>query len=263
VTTLIACLNGVTSRRQHPRVPYTPEEIADQARRAVVAGADALHIHPRDPAGAETFEAERVAATLRSVRDSCPGIPVGLSTGLWVTDHDADRRLRLVEEWTGPARPDFASVNVREEGAEQLAAHLHAAAIGIEAGVWSVDDAQTLVESEMVGRLLRVLVEPRESDPVKGLKRVRSIDRILRAHDPGLRTLHHGAGATTWPIMRWSIQHGHDIRVGLEDTTFLPDDRRAQDNQELIEEAVREIDRVGRSVGANEHQGAKQTTPAV
>jgi uncharacterized protein (DUF849 family) len=203
-----------------------------------------------DPAGAETFEAERVAATLRSVRDSCPGIPVGLSTGLWVTDHDADRRLRLVEEWTGPARPDFASVNVREEGAEQLAAHLHAAAIGIEAGVWSVDDAQTLVESEMVGQLLRVLVEPRESDPVKGLKRVRSIDRILRAHDPGLRTLHHGAGATTWPIMRWSIQHGHDVRVGLEDTTFLPDDRRAQDNQELIEEAVREIDRVGRSVAA-------------
>jgi uncharacterized protein (DUF849 family) len=250
VTTLIACLNGVTSRRQHPRVPYTPEEIADQARRAVVAGADALHIHPRDPAGAETFEAESVAATLRSVRDSCPGIPVGLSTGLWVTDHDADRRLRLVEEWTGPARPDFASVNVREEGAEQLAAHLHAAAIGIEAGVWSVDDAQTLVESEMVGRLLRVLVEPREADPVKALDKVRSIDRILKAHDPALRKLHHGAGATTWPIMRWSIQHGHDIRVGLEDTTFLPDDRRAQDNQELIEEAVREIDRVGRSVGA-------------
>jgi uncharacterized protein (DUF849 family) len=42
--------------------------------------------------------------------------------------------------------------------------------------------------------------------------------------------------------MRWAIGRGHDIRVGLEDTTFMPDARRAHDNQELVEQAVREVE---------------------
>jgi uncharacterized protein (DUF849 family) len=241
MTHVQACLNGVTSRRQHPRVPYTPVEVADQARGAVAAGAHALHVHPRDPSGAETFEAAHVAATLRAVRLACPGIRVGVSTGLWVAGQDADRRLALITKWTDLTPPDFASVNVREEGAERLAVALHAAGIGVEAGVWSVADAEALVESEMSRNAFRVVVEPKEADPAKALQSALAIEQILAAHDPALRQLHHGAGATTWEIMRWAIERGHDIRVGLEDTTFLPHDRRAHDNQELVEQAVREI----------------------
>jgi uncharacterized protein (DUF849 family) len=241
MTLLKACLNGVTSRRQHPRVPYTPAEVADQAARAVATGAGALHVHPRDPSGAETFESEHVAAALRAIRAACRGVPVGVSTGLWVTGNDAERRLALVTRWTGASRPDFASVNVREEGAEALAAALAAAGVGVEAGVWSVADAEALVEGEMARNLLRVLVEPRDADPAKALESAAAIERILSEHDRSVRQLHHGASATTWEIMRWAIERGHDIRVGLEDTAFLPDDRRAHDNQELVEQAVREV----------------------
>jgi uncharacterized protein (DUF849 family) len=253
MTLIQACLNGVTSRRQHPRVPYTPAEVADQARRAIAAGAQALHIHPRDPSGAETFEAEHVAATLVAVRDACPGIAVGVSTGLWVTAHDADRRMALIAEWTGEARPDFASVNFREEGAQELGDALRAGAIGVEGGIWSVDDAKTLVESEMAPDLLRVLAEPKEADPAKALDSALAIEQILSAHDPALRQLHHGAGATTWHVMRWAIERGHDIRIGLEDTNFLPGDRRAVDNEELVEQAAREIN----SLSAEWAVGAK------
>jgi uncharacterized protein (DUF849 family) len=168
MTLLKACLNGVTSRRQHPRVPYTPDEVADEARRSVAAGAGALHVHPRDPSGAETFESEHVAATLRAIRAACPGVPVGVSTGLWVTGHDADHRLALVTSWAGASRPDFASVNVREEGAEVLAAALAGAGVGVEAGVWSVGDAEALVAREMAGNLVRILVESRESRSREG-----------------------------------------------------------------------------------------------
>jgi uncharacterized protein (DUF849 family) len=240
VTLIQACLNGVTGRRQHPRVPYTPAEVADQARRAVGAGADSLHIHPRDPAGAETFEPQHVAATLQAVRRACPGTPVGLSTGLWVTGQDPKRRLALVSRWADEARPDFASVNVREEGAGDLALALTEAGIAIEAGVWGSDDAEAL-ESDWPESPLRVLVEPKTAVLAEVLDSAEEIEQIIARRDRRIPQLHHGAGATAWEVMRWAIERGHEIRIGLEDTTFLPDDRRAEDNQELVEQAVREL----------------------
>jgi uncharacterized protein (DUF849 family) len=108
-----ACLNGGTSRRQHPSVPRTPEELAADARDAVRAGAGAIHVHPRDASGDETLEADAVLAAVRAVR-AAVDVPVGVTTGIWVVGGDPARRLELVSGWTGDDRPDFASVNLSE-----------------------------------------------------------------------------------------------------------------------------------------------------
>ena len=55
-----ACLNGGTSRAEHPSVPQTPGELAAEAVAAVRAGAGAVHLHPRDPSGAQTLDPEAV-----------------------------------------------------------------------------------------------------------------------------------------------------------------------------------------------------------
>ena len=44
-----AALNESVTRKQHPYVPYTPEEIARDAYECYNAGASVLHFHPRDP----------------------------------------------------------------------------------------------------------------------------------------------------------------------------------------------------------------------
>ena len=111
-----ACLNGGTSRRQHPAVPRTPEELAADARDAVRAGAGAIHVHPRDASGDETLEADAVLAAVRAVR-AAVDVPVGVTTGIWAVGGDPARRLELVSGWTGDNRPDFASVNLSEPGA--------------------------------------------------------------------------------------------------------------------------------------------------
>ena len=59
-----ACLNGGTTRQQHPSVPRTPDELAADARDAVRAGAGAVHAHPRDASGDETLEPEPVLAAV-------------------------------------------------------------------------------------------------------------------------------------------------------------------------------------------------------
>ena len=69
------CLNGGTSREEHPAVPLTPSELAAEARSAVDAGAGALHLHARGADGAETLDAELVDAAVLAVRDACPGVP--------------------------------------------------------------------------------------------------------------------------------------------------------------------------------------------
>ena len=40
---LQACLNGSRTPKQHPAVPLTPEDLADDAQRTEEAGAEALH----------------------------------------------------------------------------------------------------------------------------------------------------------------------------------------------------------------------------
>jgi uncharacterized protein (DUF849 family) len=71
-----ACLNGGTTRDQHPAVPLTPAELAAEARAAQLAGAQALHLHPRNEAGQQTLAAADVLAAVAAVR-AATGLPVG------------------------------------------------------------------------------------------------------------------------------------------------------------------------------------------
>ena len=94
-----ACLNGGRRADDHPAVPITPDQLAGAAAAAVAAGAEALHLHPRDGGGAESLRAEHIGTAVAAVRDLCPHTPIGVSTGLWMTGGDADRRQREVDRW--------------------------------------------------------------------------------------------------------------------------------------------------------------------
>ena len=154
-----AALNGGTTRAEHAAVPLTPDELADEARAAADNGAQALHLHPRDASGAQTLEPDHVLAAVAATR-AATGLPVGVTTGIWTVDGDVARRLDLVARWTGPDRPDYASINLNEPGTEALADLLTSLGIGIEAGVWTAADARLLGAAGFRSRILRVLMEP-------------------------------------------------------------------------------------------------------
>ena len=46
-----AATNGLNKRDLNPHIPYTPQEIADDAVAAVAAGACMIHYHVRDRDG--------------------------------------------------------------------------------------------------------------------------------------------------------------------------------------------------------------------
>jgi uncharacterized protein (DUF849 family) len=231
-----ACLNGGTTRAEHPAVPLTPDELARDAAACVAAGAGALHFHVRDPEGLETLEPEPTAAALQAVRDACPGVPVGLTSGLWIAGEDPGRRLALIRSWT--VRPDFVSVNLSEAGAPELAGALLEDGVGIEAGLFEENDADALGRATYAEFLLRVLIEPGDEDgPAAALERAAAIEARLDV--AGVAAPHHSFGSVTWAVIDAALARGRDVRIGLEDTTVMPDGRTAAGNAELVAEAVR------------------------
>jgi uncharacterized protein (DUF849 family) len=222
-----AALNGSRTAGEHPAVPVTPEQLASDAAAAVAAGAQALHLHPRDADGRETMD---VDAVVRVVQAACPGVPVGVTTAAWI-EPDVAARVARIRSWRAPA---MTSVNLSEEGHREVMAACREAGVGIEAGVFSVADVEALMASGFADQLVRVLVEPVTPDPDVAVARAAAVDAALDAAGVTAPRVHHGDDAATWAVLRRAKAHGHGIRIGLEDTLTLPDGRQAASNAELV-----------------------------
>jgi uncharacterized protein (DUF849 family) len=227
-----ACLNGGRLRAEHPAVPEAPGELAADAIAVRDAGAFAVHVHPRDAAGAQTMEGRVCDAAVAAIRAAVPALPIGLSTSEAI-DPDPFARAAAVGTWR--RQPDFVSVNIAELGwAGIVRAALHAG-IGVEAGLTTPLDAEEFARSPFTHRVVRALVE------VDG-----GVDeaRAIAQHIPdGVSQLWHGYGERTWEVISAATAAGLDVRVGLEDVVVLPDGRVAANNAELVGAAVALTDR--------------------
>jgi uncharacterized protein (DUF849 family) len=77
-----AVTGNMTSREQHPRLPVTPEEIADASIGAAHAGASIVHIHVRDPvSGAPSMSLELYREVVQRLRPSGVDVLINLTTG--------------------------------------------------------------------------------------------------------------------------------------------------------------------------------------
>jgi uncharacterized protein (DUF849 family) len=232
---LKACLNGSRTDEEHPAIPRTPSELAAEGRAAVEAGSQILHLHPYDDAGAETLAAAPCAAALHAVRDACPGIPISLSTSQDI-EADPRRRLELVAGWT--ELPELVTANQGEPGILELCEHLIGRGVGIEAGLLTLGDAQAFVAAGIADRCVRAMVEPLDAEPAAAVAHAATMEHVLADAGITLEQVHHGDGVATWHVMRRGASRGHGIRVGLEDTTVLPDGRRPAGNAELVRAAA-------------------------
>ena len=226
-----ACLNGSRRPDEHEALPLSPNALANDAYECRQAGAAAVHIHPRGMGGRETLEPDACAAAIEAIRDQCPGLPIGLTTGLWIVGNSA-RRQALIESWT--VLPDFCSVNFAEPGTEELGDLLLNKGIAVEAGLSSIADARIFVASPLRDRCLRVLIEIEPGGPDDPVKTAAAIIRILDAGGVHLPRLQHGLGTCAWPILRDALARGYDVRIGLEDTLTLRDNSRAAGNADLV-----------------------------
>jgi uncharacterized protein (DUF849 family) len=229
---LQAALHGGLAKDDHPAVPVSPEELAEDAVACVQAGAGAFHLHPRDAQGRERLDAEVVDEVVIKVREAC-GVPVGVTTGAWI-EPDLPRRLGLLRAWQAP---DYATVNLSEPGATEIMKVLIDGEIGIEAGVRTAADAELLARSGLADSLLRICVRPTAISPAEAVAFVEEIHAVL--DDAGLTAprLQHGDGEATWVVLADAVRRGLGTRIGLEDTLHEPGGELTTGNEGLVRTA--------------------------
>ncbi len=254
---LQACLNGARRPDEHPGIPITAAALARDVVAVVEAGAGAVHLHVKDPSGSDTFGAAELTAVLAAVRRAAPGLPVGVTTGAWALPN-VSARIAAVGGW--PARPDFASVNWHEDGADEVAGVLLARGIGVEAGLWHAAGVDAWLASPHRDRCLRILLEL--PDGLDGAQTGEFADRLLRRLRTGVADrsaacppiLLHGEGSSCWPALEVAARLGWDTRIGLEDTLDLPDGSPAPGNAALVLAARRIIAANDRLATAADHE---------
>ncbi len=227
-------MNGPGGRERHPALPVSPEEVARDGVRVAEAGADAVHLHPKGADGRDSMNPEVVAAHLTALREAAPGLPVGVTTGAWIESRPR-ARVALVRGWT--VLPDFASVNWHEDGAAELAEALLERGVAVEAGLFHPAAAAAWASSgALADSCLRAMIELGDRPwPTLGDDLARML-ALVGEH--GVAVLVHGEERSCWPAVRYALRHGHQTRIGLEDTTALPDGRVAADNRDLVAAAL-------------------------
>jgi uncharacterized protein (DUF849 family) len=239
---LEATINGGRHRDEHPAIPIRPKELARDAARCVRAGAGAIHFHVRSESGRESLNGRELGGALVEIRAAVPDIPVGVSTGAWILD-EPEARYSAVAAWD--VLPDFASVNLHEEGAEELMRLLLDRGVAVEAGVSDPAAAEVLIRSGFTPRCLRILVEPRQQSYEAARNMAAGIIQLLSGLPVAPPILLHGFEETAWPLLNDAVLWGHQARIGFEDTLRLPSGETAQSNADLISEARRRIERLG------------------
>jgi len=234
--------NGPWGKDVHPRMPVLLDELISDLSACFDAGADGVHLHVRDHAGAETLDPAVVNLTCRRVRevaeDAGHVVEVGLTTGAWIVP-DLNDRIAMIGEWEGV---DCATVNLSEAGFERVMSAMVDAGIGIDVGLWAPQEIDVLIRSGFLPQAQRISIELDSGEPyfLRGDPRTvaQQINETLDQAGSACPRLTHGMNAWSWPLVEDAFSRGHHTRVGFEDSVFLPDGERAHSNADLVAAAV-------------------------
>ena len=234
--------NGPWGKDVHPQMPVSLDELEADLRACFRAGASGVHLHVRDPEGAETLEPAVVNGTCGVVRDVATEVGVqveiGLTTGEWIVPDLADR-IAMIREWEGV---DCATVNLSEPGFEAVMEAMLDTGVGIDVGLWAPVEMDRLLRSGLLPRAQRVSIELDPGEPYflqgEPADLAQQVNDALDGAGSVCPRLTHGMNDWTWPLVEDAFRRGHDTRVGFEDSVLLPDGTRARNNAQLVEAAV-------------------------
>lgn len=258
---IITCsISGaVANREQCPAIPYTPEDYAAEARRAVDEGAVMLHIHARKPDGTPSHDAEDFEAIVGAIQAEVDDVIINLSTGtIGVPLEQRIAYLRAV-------RPDIAALNM---GSMNYAKYSSRRKDFVFHTVFenSFDTIMTLVramnelgikpehecfDSGHVANLdplldMGLLSAPLQVSCVMGVTGgIRPTAKNLAHMSEQIPDVAHewgviGISRQQWSLLAAAVALGGNVRAGVEDNFYLPDGEMARSNGDLIA-AAREI----------------------
>jgi 3-keto-5-aminohexanoate cleavage enzyme len=286
---VVCSISGaVASREQCPAIPYTPEEYAAEAKRAVDEGATMIHIHARTPEGVPSYEIEDFRAITEAINGAVDDVIINYSTG--AIGVPVEKRIAYLRE----LRPDVAALNmssmnyakyserrkefvfkaVFENSFDTIVEFLTAMnELGIRPEHECFDSGHVANLDPLID--MGLLSEPLQIDMVMGVtggirptprNLAHMADQVPGGPDGRNNWGVIGISRDQWRLVATAAALGGNVRVGLEDNFYLPDGVMARSNGDLIARARRIVEDVGRRVAtvaeARELLGTPRRIPA-
>jgi 3-keto-5-aminohexanoate cleavage enzyme len=274
---------AVANREQCPAIPYTPEEYAEEARRAVGEGASMIHIHARTPEGVPSYEIEDFRAITDAILGAVDDVIVNYSTG--AIGVPIEKRIAYLRE----LRPDVAALNM---GSMNYAKYSRSRKDFVFKTVFE-NSFDTIVEFVTAMRELGIRPEHEcfdsghvaNLDPLIDMElleeplQISCVMGVTGGIRPTPRNLAHmadqipggtegpnnwgaiGISRDQWRLVASAAALGGNVRVGLEDNFYLPDGEMVRSNGDLIARARRIVEDTGRRVATVEEARELLGTP--
>jgi 3-keto-5-aminohexanoate cleavage enzyme len=267
---IISCsISGaIANRDQCPAIPYTPEEYAAEARRAVDEGASQIHIHARTPDGVPSYEVEDFRAITEAIRAEVDDVIVNYSTG--AIGVPVGKRIEYLRE----LRPDVAALNM---SSMNYAKYSRRRKDFVFKAVFE-NSFDTIIEFLTAMRELEIkpehecfdaghvanldplldmelLAEPLQISLVMGVNggirpNARNVALMSEQIPGGAEGRNQwqviGISRDQWRLIGAALALGGNVRAGLEDNFYLPNGEMARSNGELISKTRQMAEDVGR-----------------
>jgi 3-keto-5-aminohexanoate cleavage enzyme len=263
---IITCaLTGVLAKKEQcPAIPYSPVEIAEEAKRAYDAGAAVVHIHARTPEGGPSWESKVFGEIKAEIRKRCPvilnfssggiGLPISERT-IHITDHRPEigalnmgsMNYAIYSKKNKKFYHDFVFANpfgdiqyclerINEAGAKP---ELECFDVGHIANAVPFIDMGVLKTPAHFSLILGVL---------GGIPTKAGNLACMASNLPeGSHWEVIGIGRDQWRLVREALDLDGEIRVGLEDNFYLPNGEMAKSNGDLVAEAVKMVKETGKA----------------
>ncbi|HEY0189542.1 MAG TPA: 3-keto-5-aminohexanoate cleavage protein [Kofleriaceae bacterium] len=260
-----ALTGAVTSKKHCPAIPYTPVEIAEEAKRAYDAGAAVVHVHARNDDGSPTWAKDRFAQIMAEIRARCP-ILINWSTGgagpmserlghLALAPHIAALNMGSMNyaKWSA-AKQQFAFNFVFANPFDDIVAFAREMkAHHIKPEMECFDTGHTHSHRVLVD--LGLLEPPYHFSFIMGVlggipASARHLAFQAEQVPAGSRWKVIGISREQWPLAMAALSLGGDVRVGLEDNFYLPGGEMATSNGALVAAAAELVKLSGRSVAS-------------
>jgi 3-keto-5-aminohexanoate cleavage enzyme len=270
---VISCsISGVIANRdQCPAIPYTPEEYAAEARRAVDEGASQLHIHARKPDGTPSYEVEDFRAITEAILAEVGDVIVNYSTG--AIGIPIEKRLEYLRELKpdvaalnmssmnyakySSRRKDFVFKTVFENSFDTIIEFLTAMRdLGIkpehecfDAG--HVANLDPLIDMGLLERTpLQISLVMGVNGGIRPTPRNVTFmsDQVPGGAEGENQWQVIGISRDQWKLLGAALVLGGNVRAGVEDNLYLPNGEMCRSNGDLIAKARQMAEDVGRKV---------------
>lgn len=277
--TILTCAvtGNLTRLDMNPKLPCTPEQIANDSLAAAQAGAAIVHVHVRYPDGRPSMELGHYQETMERIRAKNRKLIINLTCGPGGRYHPSDDNpavagprtnflppLKRVEHVIA-LKPDVCTLDLNTmtfgqevvinipPNVEKMAAAMYGVGVKPELELFDTGDIHLMNDLFAKG----VLRKPAMACLVLGVKYgfPATAETMMFAKSllpPEVEWTGFGIGRAAFPMLAQSWILGGNCRIGMEDTVHIAKGKLTSGNGELVAKARQIIEAMGGELASAE-----------